>query len=157
MSMHYSKFNRQASPFTHYNVHFQVGFKYTGRRCTADGCNGRLKDQVLDWEDALPEDELMASEEAAAEADLAICLGTSLQITPACNIPLKTTKAGKRLDKLLCNISGRVITHCTSAPWISVQMSHRFSVCMQPPLHVGCMLHCHAALRLWFALQEASL
>lgn len=58
---------------------------------------------MLDWEDALPEDELTASENAAAEADLAICLGTSLQITPACNIPLKTTKAGKRLDKPLCS------------------------------------------------------
>lgn len=80
----------------------QVGFKFTGRRCIADGCNGRLKDQVLDWEDALPVDELTASEKAAAKADLAICLGTSLQITPACNIPLKTTKAGKRLDKPLC-------------------------------------------------------
>ncbi|KAL3132439.1 hypothetical protein ABBQ32_008995 [Trebouxia sp. C0010 RCD-2024] len=74
-----------------------VGFKFTGRRCIADGCNGRLKDQVLDWEDALPVDELTASEKAAAKADLAICLGTSLQITPACNIPLKTTKAGGKL------------------------------------------------------------
>ena len=52
---------------------------------------------MLDWEDALPEDELEASEKAAAEADLAICLGTSLQITPACNIPLKTLKAGESL------------------------------------------------------------
>ena len=73
----------------------QVGFKYTGRRCTAEGCNGRLKDHVLDWEDALPEDELEASETAAAQADMSICLGTSLQITPACDIPLKTVKAGK--------------------------------------------------------------
>ncbi|KAL0017706.1 hypothetical protein WJX77_007377 [Trebouxia sp. C0004] len=74
-----------------------VGFKLTGRRCVAEGCNGRLKDHVLDWEDALPEDELEASEKASAEADLAICLGTSLQITPACNIPLKTVKTGGKL------------------------------------------------------------
>ncbi len=73
----------------------QVGFKFTGRRCVAEGCNGRLKDHVLDWEDALPEDELEASEKASAEADLAICLGTSLQITPACDIPLKTVKTGE--------------------------------------------------------------
>lgn len=81
----------------------QVGFKFTGRRCVADGCNGRLKDQILDWEDELPKEELKASERASAEADLAICLGTSLQITPACNIPLKTVKAGKAVtcyDKL---------------------------------------------------------
>ncbi len=59
------------------------------------GCKGRLKDFILDWEDALPEDELTASEEAGSAADLAICLGTSLQITPACDLPLRTPKAGK--------------------------------------------------------------
>ena len=73
----------------------QVGFKRTGRKCTEPGCKGRLKDFILDWEDALPEDELTASEEAASAADLAICLGTSLQITPACDLPLRTPKAGK--------------------------------------------------------------
>ena len=60
-------------------------------------CKGRLKDFILDWEDALPEDELVASEEAASAADLAICLGTSLQITPACDLPLRTPKAGELL------------------------------------------------------------
>ena len=72
-----------------------MGFKRTGRKCTEPGCKGRLKDFILDWEDALPEDELTASEEAASAADLAICLGTSLQITPACDLPLRTPKAGK--------------------------------------------------------------
>ena len=51
-------------------------------------------------EDALPEDELDAAEEAAKAADLAICLGTSLQITPACDIPLLTVKSGVRLSCL---------------------------------------------------------
>jgi mono-ADP-ribosyltransferase sirtuin 6 len=75
----------------------QVGFKATGRRCSQAGCAGPLKDHILDWEDALPEDELQASEGHADTAQLAICLGTSLQITPACNIPLRTVKAGGRL------------------------------------------------------------
>jgi mono-ADP-ribosyltransferase sirtuin 6 len=72
-----------------------VGFKPTGRSCTAGGCNARLKDFVLDWEDALPADELAASEAHARQADLAICLGTSLQITPACDIPVKTVRTYK--------------------------------------------------------------
>ena len=72
----------------------QVGFKETGRLCSEEGCSGRLRDHILDWEDALPEDELKASEQAASNADLAICLGTSLQITPACNLPLRTVRAG---------------------------------------------------------------
>lgn len=48
----------------------------------------------LEQEDALPEDELLATEEAARCADVAMCLGTSLQITPACNLPLLTSSAG---------------------------------------------------------------
>ena len=73
-------------------------FKRTGRKCTEPGCKGRLKDFILDWEDALPEDELTASEEAASAADLAICLGTSLQITPACDLPLRTPQGRQAAD-----------------------------------------------------------
>ncbi|PSC69749.1 NAD-dependent deacetylase SRT1 [Micractinium conductrix] len=72
-----------------------VGFKRTGRKCSQPGCGGVLKDHILDWEDALPEDELAETEAHAKEADLALCLGTSLQITPACNLPLKATRTYK--------------------------------------------------------------
>jgi hypothetical protein len=74
-----------------------VGFKPTGRRCSQPGCGAPLRDHILDWEDALPEEELDASEAHADGADLALCLGTSLQITPSCDIPLRTVKAGGRL------------------------------------------------------------
>jgi mono-ADP-ribosyltransferase sirtuin 6 len=70
-----------------------VGFKRTGRRCAAAGCDGALRDFVHDWEDALDADDLAASEDHARRADLALCLGTSLQITPACNLPLRATRA----------------------------------------------------------------
>jgi mono-ADP-ribosyltransferase sirtuin 6 len=43
-----------------------VGFKETGRMCTA--CGGALKDHVLDWEDALPEDQLKESERQSSGA-----------------------------------------------------------------------------------------
>jgi len=48
-------------------------------------------------EDALPDEEFEAAKEHAGDAQLALCLGTSLQITPACNIPLRTAKAGGKL------------------------------------------------------------
>ena len=70
-----------------------VGFQSTGRKCYS--CNGNLKDNVLDWDDALPAEDLEASERFAKEADLAICLGTSLQIAPAADIPLKTIRTYK--------------------------------------------------------------
>ena len=50
---------------------------------------------VLDWDDALPEDDLEASEAHASNAQLALCLGTSLQVRPANSLPLRTVKAGE--------------------------------------------------------------
>ncbi len=70
-----------------------VGFKLTGRVCTA--CGGAMRDQCLDWEDALPEAELRATEKHAAKADLALCLGTSLQIIPACDLPMRALRRHK--------------------------------------------------------------
>mmetsp|Transcript_24277 Transcript_24277/g.66915 ORF Transcript_24277/g.66915 Transcript_24277/m.66915 type:complete len:291 (+) Transcript_24277:160-1032(+) len=49
-------------------------------------------DHCLDWDDALPEDELCATEKHAARADLCVCLGTSLQITPACDLPMRALR-----------------------------------------------------------------
>ncbi len=72
-----------------------VGFKRTGRRCTAGACRGMLRDHCLDWDDALPEDELQMAERHAAKADLCLCLGTSLVITPACDIPLRALSKRK--------------------------------------------------------------
>ena len=68
-----------------------VGFKKTGRACGAP-----TRDQVLDWDDALPPAELKLAEQRSSEADLTITLGTSLQIHPACNLPLRTLRAGGR-------------------------------------------------------------
>jgi mono-ADP-ribosyltransferase sirtuin 6 len=55
---------------------------------------GKLRDFILDWEDALPEAELQKSEAECSTANLVLCLGTSLQITPVCNLPLRCTRAG---------------------------------------------------------------
>lgn len=49
---------------------------------------------VLDWDDALPEDDLEASEQHASSAQVALCLGTSLQVRPANSLPLRTVKSG---------------------------------------------------------------
>ena len=51
---------------------------------------------MLDWESALPEDQLQETERQVAAADLVLCLGTSLQIVPVCNLPFKPAKAGAR-------------------------------------------------------------
>ena len=52
---------------------------------------------MLDWEDALPDEQLDAADAHASAADLVLCLGTSLQIEPICNLPLRTTRSGGRM------------------------------------------------------------
>jgi len=69
---------------------FDVGgmsFKKTGRFCEEPDCKGDLRDTILDWEDALPEDEFDLATLHCSKADLAICLGTSLRIEPAGSLP----------------------------------------------------------------------
>nr|XP_029121917.1 NAD-dependent protein deacetylase SRT1 isoform X6 [Elaeis guineensis] len=71
-----------------------IGMKETSRRCADTKCGAKLKDTVLDWEDALPPKEMNPAEKHCRTADVVLCLGTSLQITPACNLPLKTIRNG---------------------------------------------------------------
>lgn len=71
-----------------------VGFKRTKRACTAAGCRGQLRDQVLDWDSPLPDAEHEESRKRSRNAKLAVTLGTSLLITPSCDIPLLTKRAG---------------------------------------------------------------
>ncbi|XP_062078869.1 NAD-dependent protein deacetylase SRT1 [Humulus lupulus] len=74
-----------------------IGLKETSRRCSAKKCGAKLKDTVLDWEDALPTKEMNLSEKHCRMADVVLCLGTSLQITPACNLPLKSLRGGGKI------------------------------------------------------------
>lgn len=72
-----------------------VGFKYTRRKC--DACGGRLTDNILDWESPLPEDELDATIQHTERADLVVCMGTSLRITPVCDLPEQVQSHGGKL------------------------------------------------------------
>lgn len=74
-----------------------IGLKDTPRRCSDKNCGTRLKDTVLDWEDALPPEDMTCAKEQCRAADLVLCLGTSLQITPACNMPLMSIKNGGKV------------------------------------------------------------
>lgn len=74
-----------------------IGLKETSRRCSNAVCGGKLRDTVLDWEDALPPKEMNPAERHCKMADVILCLGTSLQITPACNLPLKCLRGGGKI------------------------------------------------------------
>jgi len=50
-------------------------------------CNRELIDTVLDWEDALPASEFKESNNQCKQADVVLCLATSLRIEPVGNMP----------------------------------------------------------------------
>ncbi|EDO32517.1 predicted protein, partial [Nematostella vectensis] len=78
-----------------------VGQKRSGRACTQTrqrgSCRGKLCDTILDWEHNLPYNDLVNAEKNSREADLALCLGSSLQILPSGNLPVLTIKNGGKL------------------------------------------------------------
>jgi mono-ADP-ribosyltransferase sirtuin 6 len=67
-----------------------MSFQKTGRKC--EKCQGDLCDTLLDWEDALPEDDFERATDECEKADLALCLGTSLRIEPAGSLPTLAKK-----------------------------------------------------------------
>ncbi|TNN78124.1 NAD-dependent protein deacetylase sirtuin-6 [Liparis tanakae] len=80
-----------------------MGLKPTGRHCDVvrsrglRACRGKLISTILDWEEALPERDLNKAEDASRRADLALTLGTSLQIKPSGDLPLLTKRKGGKL------------------------------------------------------------
>ena len=46
-----------------------------------------LRDTILDWEDALPEDDWERAQDECEKSDLVLALGTSLRIEPAGSLP----------------------------------------------------------------------
>ena len=64
-----------------------MGLQPTGNYCIEKGCNGSLIDNAIDWDTPLPEDKFEQFKKEVRKADLIICLGTSLRIRPAGNIP----------------------------------------------------------------------
>jgi len=77
---------------------------YTGRHCVVpvatakDGvCNGRLMNSTIDFGQSLPQRPLMLAEQNSKKADLHIVFGSSLTVSPACDMPRTTAKKGGRL------------------------------------------------------------
>jgi mono-ADP-ribosyltransferase sirtuin 6 len=51
-----------------------------------------LRDTILDWEDELPKKELNQATKFCLGSDLVLCLGTTLQINPAAELPFLCQK-----------------------------------------------------------------
>lgn len=69
----------------------------TGRLCVADGCSGELENSVVLFGESLPAKEVDSAWEHTDKADLALVLGSSLKVGPACDMPAQVAKNGGKL------------------------------------------------------------
>ncbi|OQV18819.1 NAD-dependent protein deacetylase Sirt6 [Hypsibius exemplaris] len=74
----------------------------TGKRATP--CRGELIDNVLDWCSPLPETDLSSSEAHSRAADLNIVLGSTMQINPSGELPLKAKARDPNSKFVICNL-----------------------------------------------------
>eukprot|EP01083_Nonionella_stella_P218701 784020_1 len=128
--LHGSVFSETCSTCGHEYVHSHdigaVGLKPTGRRCiqmvhlkgrpSPEFCRGELRDNCLDWDNALPDAELDRADDHHRRADLAICIGSSLRIRPAGNLPMKTVRRNGKSE-------------CGNLVIINLQTTHLDSKC----------------------------
>jgi len=64
----------------------------TGRRCEKKECKGILRDSIIDFGENLPSYQLKMAEANSKLCDLAIVLGSSLTVSPACELPKLASK-----------------------------------------------------------------
>ncbi|KAJ4461701.1 putative Sir2 family protein [Paratrimastix pyriformis] len=72
---------------------------HTGRKCV---CGGGLLDTIINFGENLPEKHITSGFENARQADLCLCLGSSLTVSPACDMPLEVARHGGKL--VICNL-----------------------------------------------------
>ena len=60
-------------------------------------CAGILKTATISFGQAMPEKEMQISQKKAIESDLFICVGTSLAVFPAADLPLLAKETGATL------------------------------------------------------------
>lgn len=69
----------------------------TGRFCEDTSCGGKLYDSIINFGENLPEKDLDNGFTQSQIADLHICLGSSLRVTPAADMPVSTVENGGKL------------------------------------------------------------
>ena len=73
----------------------------TDRRCANSKCGGVLHDSIVNFGENLPEYDLEQAYLHASKADLCICLGSSLTVSPANEIP---EQVARRRKLVICNL-----------------------------------------------------
>ena len=78
----------------------------TGRKCETQGCNGDLKDTIINFGEYLNQDVGHKGYAIHAASDLVICMGSSMRVPPACLMPFEALKNGGKV--VMCNLQKTV-------------------------------------------------
>jgi mono-ADP-ribosyltransferase sirtuin 6 len=83
--------------------HRVINRHWCGGRCEKEGCDGLLLDSIVAFGETLPEDQLEAAIEESKKGDLAIVLGSTMMVHPACELPGYIYKKN-RGKMVICNL-----------------------------------------------------
>ena len=85
--------------FRDYAVRVARGCKEhkTGRKCDDAACRGELKDTIINFGENLNENHLNTGYAHGVEADLMVCVGSSMRVNPAADMAGQTAERGGNL------------------------------------------------------------
>ncbi len=69
----------------------------TGRTCETPGCRGDLKDTVINFGENLIPRILEMGFNECSKSDLVLCMGSSMRVTPACDMPMTCLPKGGKV------------------------------------------------------------
>ena len=81
----------------------------TGRMCESPGCNGHLKDTIINFNESLDSQVLDNGQQNCASADLCLVMGSSLRVSPANGMPVATARNGGNV--VICNLQKTPTDH----------------------------------------------
>lgn len=131
----------------------------TGRLCERKGCGGYLMNSIINFGDSLEKRVLSTATEQAKQNDLVLCLGSSLRVTPACDLvemgldPVRLVICNRQptpFDKLCYMVQGDVVgSGCGGAGERSLLGSRVFGDCDELMKEVMACLVPHEELLKW--------
>lgn len=74
------------------------GSRTTGRLCQVEKCQGKLRDSIINFGENLPEKQLNEAIKHSKKADFVVVLGSSMRVTPACDLPKYSYKNGGKFS-----------------------------------------------------------
>lgn len=68
----------------------------TGHHCTQPNCDGRLRCTTVAFTQSMPDICLDRAVKESQQGDLSLCMGTSMRVSPACELPVMNLKSGRK-------------------------------------------------------------